>query len=174
MKRKGETCFILGVIYKLRWQDFAHYWPPSCFKLKFSFSEKATKIWSYHPLDLTFTKQTSNQLGDNSKFLWPSQKSWTLPTPHATGCLISLQIFAPCLFHCNDAESKRFQSTVNLGVSDFFFRQNCNGLKLTCLEEPLSRHNLKWKDCGLQNNLQLLSRYLLEFNAEKYFSYLGL
>ena len=23
--------------------------------LKFSFSEKATKIWSYHPLDLTFT-----------------------------------------------------------------------------------------------------------------------
>ena len=24
--------------------------------LKFSFSEKATKIWSYHPLYLTFTK----------------------------------------------------------------------------------------------------------------------
>ena len=23
--------------------------------VKFSFSEKATKIWSYHPLDLTFT-----------------------------------------------------------------------------------------------------------------------
>ena len=29
--------------------------------VKFSFSEKATKIWSY-----------------NSKFLWPSHKSWTL------------------------------------------------------------------------------------------------
>ena len=26
------------------------------FLLKFSFSEKATKMWSYHPLDLTFTK----------------------------------------------------------------------------------------------------------------------
>ena len=43
--------------------------------LKFSFSWKATKVWNYHPLDLTFTKQTSNQVGDNSTFLWPSQKS---------------------------------------------------------------------------------------------------
>ena len=43
--------------------------------IKFSFSENATKIWSYHPFDLMFTKQKSNPMGDDSKFLWPSQKS---------------------------------------------------------------------------------------------------
>ena len=48
------------------------------FLVKFSFSEKATKIWSYHPLDLTFIKPNVKSTGDNFKFLWPSQMSWTL------------------------------------------------------------------------------------------------
>ena len=40
---------------------------------KISFSEKATKIWSYNSLDLTLLSKC--QAGDNFKFLWPSQKS---------------------------------------------------------------------------------------------------
>ena len=49
-----------------RWTNLA--------KVKFSFFEKATKFWSYHPLDLTFTKKMSNQVGNNFKFLRPFQK----------------------------------------------------------------------------------------------------
>ena len=37
-------------------------------KLKFGYSEKATKIWNNLPLDLSFTKQTSKHVGDCSKF----------------------------------------------------------------------------------------------------------
>ena len=51
--------------------------------IKFSFSEKATKNCAICYLVLTFTKQMSKPLGRLSKFVWPSQKSWTL----STGCL---------------------------------------------------------------------------------------
>ena len=46
----------LGMSYVL-WQiTYVLMWSLDNGGLKFSFSEKATKIWSYHPLDLTFTK----------------------------------------------------------------------------------------------------------------------
>ena len=44
--------------------------------LKFSFSEKATKICVIYLKVLTFTKQKSKQWGRFRKFLWHSQKSW--------------------------------------------------------------------------------------------------
>ena len=43
--------------------------------LKFSFSEKATKIWSYLPLSKS--ADLSKQLKDNCEILWSSQKTWT-------------------------------------------------------------------------------------------------
>ena len=39
------------------------------FHLKFGHSEKATKIWNNHPLNLTVTKQTSNHVGNFVAFL---------------------------------------------------------------------------------------------------------
>ena len=45
------------------------------YHFKIEFFEKATKIGNYHPLDLMFTKNTSNLVDDKSQFLWPSQKS---------------------------------------------------------------------------------------------------
>ena len=46
-------------------------------EVKFSFFEKATKIWSYLTLVLTFSKSAdlSKQLEDNCEILWSSQKS---------------------------------------------------------------------------------------------------
>ena len=46
--------------------------------LKFSFSEKDTKICTIFLMVWTFTKQTFKPWGRLSKFLWPSQKSWSL------------------------------------------------------------------------------------------------
>jgi len=54
--------------------------------LKFSFSEKATQFWSYHPLDLMFTKQTSNQVGDKSNFFGLLRKA-ELYLPFPTGII---------------------------------------------------------------------------------------
>ena len=48
------------------------------FPLKFSFSEKATKICTIFLMVLTFTKPMSKPWGRVSKFLWSPQKSWTL------------------------------------------------------------------------------------------------
>ena len=42
---------------------------------KFMFSEKDTNIWSYFP-----SKELSKLMEDKSKFEFPSQKTWTLPT----------------------------------------------------------------------------------------------
>ena len=48
--------------------------------LKFSFSEKATKIWKNLPLVLMLLSTTflSKQVGDFFQILWPSHNIWTL------------------------------------------------------------------------------------------------
>ena len=43
--------------------------------LKFSFSEKATKIWCNLSEGFDVTKQCQNLEADCTKFLWPSDKS---------------------------------------------------------------------------------------------------
>ena len=47
--------------------------------IKFSFSEKATKIWRDLPQEFDVTKLCQNLEGDCAKVLCSSQKSWTLP-----------------------------------------------------------------------------------------------
>ena len=65
-------------------------------ELKFSFSEKATKIRAILLMVLTFTKIMSKPLGGWCKFLWPSQKSWTLHTPKKHQMLQSDVGFLDC------------------------------------------------------------------------------
>ena len=46
--------------------------------LKFGHSEKALKIWNNLPLSLTLPSKVKKKVEDCFKFMWPSQKIWTV------------------------------------------------------------------------------------------------
>ena len=74
----------------------------------FSFSEKATKIWSYHPLDLTFTKS-------KCQIKWVTTLNFC--------CLLTKTE----LYHCNEIFSS--ERNVELHIDFAHELKNRNGEK---------------------------------------------
>ena len=67
--------------------------------VKFIYSEKATKVWQNLPVDLLSSKSKTNELEHFVKFLWPSQKIWTLNRGKKATLKICLTQCAPLSSH---------------------------------------------------------------------------
>ena len=128
--------------------------------LKFSFSEKATKIWCNHPQGFEVTMQCQNLEADCTNFLWPSQNSWTLPVFHCwkistewrTGifhlCIVlNLFSWADQMIQKYFPVSRRKQNTIHIINVSLVPKEGCNrghGLSACQLTSHALNYNLSY------------------------------